>query len=104
MLNQLYLVGRIKKIEIKEVDILNLTLEVQKSYQNKEGEYESDYIDVTLYSNIAKNSKDYIHENDLVGIRGRLAQEVNRPLRIEVEKVTFLSSNRTQNNMGKGEI
>lgn len=96
MLNQTILVGRIaKEVEIKELDegkkVSYLTLAVQRSYKNEEGEYETDFVPVTLWNGIAANVAEYCRQGDLIGVKGRI-QSDNNGLVIVADKVTFLSS------------
>ena len=96
MLNQTILVGRIvKEVEVLETDngrkVAYLTLAVQRSYKNEEGEYETDFVPCTLWNAIAENVAEYCKKGDLVGIKGRIQNE-NNGIVIVTEKVTFLSS------------
>lgn len=98
MLNQFTLVGRVTKTpEIMEnqdgskFTILNLA--VPRNFKNKNGEYETDFIDCTLWKGIAENTCNYIKKGDMVGIRGKI-QNLNNTAQLQLiaEKVTFLSS------------
>ena len=105
MLNQSILVGRIvKEPEVRETEngtkVTNLTLAVQRSYKNVEGEYDTDFISCVLWKGIAETTAEYCKKGDLIGVRGRLQ---NRPLvdaedtklnsvEVVAERVTFLSS------------
>ena len=103
MINQTLLVGRIVRTpEVKQIDgskISNLTIAVPRSYKNIDGEYETDYIDCTLWNGIAENTCHYCNKGDLIGVSGRL--ETNNyekegakiyKTRVVAEKITFLSS------------
>lgn len=98
MLNQIVLVGRIVKIEERETStettLSVVTISVPRSYKNINGEYDIDFIEVTLWNNIAKNTMEYCHKGDLIGIRGRI--ECNKELRIVADKITFLSNKISQ--------
>lgn len=98
MLNEIALVGRITKIsEMMENQdgskfaIINLA--VPRTFKNKNGEYDTDFIDCTLCKDIAENACEYCKKGDIVGIRGRI-QNLNdtAQLQIVAEKVTFLSN------------
>ena len=96
MLNQTILVGRIvKEVEVKETDngrkVAYLTLAVQRSYKNENGEYETDFVPCALWNAIAENVAEYCKKGDLVGVKGRIQNE-NNGIVIVAEKVTFLSS------------
>lgn len=105
MLNQTVLVGRIvKDPELIDTEtgkkVSNLTIAVPRSYKNKDGEYDTDFIDCTLWSGLAENTVEYCKKGDLVGIKGRLETEVYekednstvKNTKLVAEKVTFLSS------------
>ena len=104
MLNQTVLVGRIvRDPEIKETEngakLSSLTLAVPRSYKNEEGVYETDFIDVTLWSNIAVTTSEYCRKGDLVGVKGRIQTdsyekdgEKKFAMNIIADKVSFLSS------------
>lgn len=103
MLNQVVLVGRlIKSPEVKEIEgkkVSNITLAVPRSYKNVNGEYDTDYIDCTLWQGIAENTAEYCKQGDMVGIKGRMETktyekdgEKKYKTNVIAEKVTFLSS------------
>ena len=104
MLNQVVMVGRIvadpKVIENEEgKQVCNVTIAVPRSYKNINGEYDTDFIDVTLFNGIAQNTVEYCKKGDLVGIKGRIQtneivkdDEKNKYTNVVAEKVTFLSS------------
>lgn len=104
MLNQIVLVGRlVKSPEIKETEtgkkVSRITLAVPRSYKNSNGEYESDFINCTLWTGIAENTAEYCKKGDLLGVKGRIQTRVyekddERKYISEViaEKVTFLTS------------
>ena len=103
MLNQVILVGRLvekpTKEKVEEKNITQITLAVPRSYKNADGEYETDFIDCTLWNEIADNVCEWCDKGDLIGIKGRIEQVLIgddesklRDMRIIAEKVTFLSS------------
>ena len=104
MLNQLILVGRLaKKPELKETEkkkkYSHILLAVPRSFKNMDGNYETDFIDCTLWDHIAKNTVEYCECGDILGIRGRLQNNVYEKedkkvyaLEVIAEKVTFLTS------------
>lgn len=98
MLNQIVLVGRIAN-EIKEMtnEELVITVAVPRSYKNENGEYDTDFIPVKLYKNMAENTVAYCKKGDLVGIKGRMqSEEINgfNMISVVAEKLTFLSSSK----------
>ena len=104
MLNQSILVGRIvKEPEIRETEngnkVTNITLAVQRSFKNIEGEYDTDFISCVLWKGIAESTAEYCKKGDLIGVKGRVETynydtENGRRYITEVvaDKVTFLSS------------
>lgn len=97
MLNQIVLVGRlVSDPEIKETENGNkvsvITLAVPRSYKNMNGEYDTDFIPVRLFHQVADTTTEYCRKGDLVGIKGRVARLSGKDLEIIGEKVTFLSN------------
>ena len=81
MLNQIVIVGRlVKDPELRETDsgkkVTNITLAVPRSYKNVSGEYETDFIDCTLWTGIAENTSTYCKKGDLLGVKGRVQTRV----------------------------
>jgi len=107
MMNNYMCVGRIvSDPEIKELEsgkkVSSITVAVQRSYKNAEGEYEADFIDCTLWDSIAGTTAEYCKKGDMIGVKGRLESRIyedaegNKKKRMEViaDKVSFLSSSR----------
>lgn len=100
MLNQIILVGRLTetpKLTITESGkkMINATIAVGRPYKNTEGEYETDFIPVHIYNEMAQNTSEYVQKGDLIGIKGRVETTDDKKLIIITEKVTFLSSHKT---------
>lgn len=105
MLNQVVLVGRlVKDPEVKTAKNGNtyshITLAIPRSYKNVNGEYETDFIDCTLWKLMATNTKEYCRKGDIVGVKGRIESKVYEKddekkyvTEVIAERVTFLSSN-----------
>lgn len=103
MINTVTLVGRlVKDAEVKELEsgkkVCNVTLAVPRSYKNASGEYETDFIDCTLWSGVAETTGTYCQKGDMVGVKGRLQTDyiekdgMNiKELKVVAERVTFLS-------------
>ena len=107
MLNQSIIVGRIvHEPEIRETEngtkVTNITLAVQRSYKNVNGEYDTDYIPCILWKGIAETTTEYCKKGDLIGVRGRIQTKVIEKedntkkylTEVVAERVTFLSGNR----------
>ena len=104
MLNQVVLVGRLVKTpELRVTDngkkTSTITLAVPRNYKNINGEYDTDFLDCTLWTNVAENTSEYCHTGDMVGVKGRIQTRViqnedgskKKKTEIVAEKVTFLS-------------
>lgn len=98
MLNQIVLVGRIantpEMIENQDGSkfaIINLA--VPRTFKNENGEYDTDFIDCTVWTGIAEKVCEYCKKGDVVGIKGRI-QNLNNTAQLQLiaEKVSFLSS------------
>jgi len=105
MLNQIVMVGRlVSDPELKETEsgkkVSNLTLAVPRSYKNEYGEYDTDFVDCTLWTGVAESTAEYCKKGDLIGIKGRVQTDSyensdgkkQKTMRVVAEKVTFLSS------------
>lgn len=108
MLNQVVLVGRIVKtpeLRLTETGkkIATVTLAVPRNYKNMSGEYDTDFLDCTLWTNIAENTAEYCQTGDMVGVKGRIQTRViqnedgskKKKTEIVAEKVTFLAQSPT---------
>lgn len=100
MLNQIVVVGRLVKNPIEEKNeegktLANITLAVPRSYKNANGEYDTDFLEFTLWENTASSTTKYCKKGDIIGIKGRV-ESINTKdgykMRLIAEKVTFLSS------------
>ncbi len=104
MLNQIVLVGRLVKTpELRVTDsgkkISTITLAVPRNYKNIHGEYETDFLDCTLWTNVAENTTEYCQVGDMIGVKGRVQSKIitqddgtkKKKTEIVAEKVTFLA-------------
>ena len=104
MHNLIYLIGRLTKDpERVKLDsgktVTTITVAVNRNFKNSEGIYDVDYIKCTLWNGIAESTCDYTHKGDLVGIKGRIQNNVyvdsenNKKYTYEIiaDKVSFLS-------------
>lgn len=104
MLNQVVLVGRlVRDPELRKTstnkNMSYVTLAIPRSFKNSEGEYETDFVDCTLWEAVAKSTVEYCKKGDIVGVKGRIASRVieedeknKTVLEVIAEKVTFLSN------------
>ena len=117
MLNQVVLVGRIVKTpELKITEngkkTATVTLAVPRSYKNMNGEYDTDFLDCTLWTNIAENTTEYCQTGDMVGVKGRIQTRIiqnedgtkKKKTEIVAEKVTFLAQSPNKKEQPKEEI
>lgn len=113
MLNHVILVGRLtSKSRLLEKEngkkYLKITLAIPRAYKNKVGAYDTDFIDVILWTNIAENTNELCNIGDLIGVKGRIETRViekeienseynkfEKEINVIAEKVTFLSSKKT---------
>ena len=110
MLNQVVLVGRIVKTpELKVTEngkkTSKMTLAVPRNYKNIDGEYDTDFLDCTMWTSVAENTSEYCKQGDLIGIKGRIQTRViekdNSKQTIQeviAEKVTFLAKSKEKND------
>ncbi len=96
MLNQVVLVGRLKEEIEWYDDFAVVTLAVSRPYKNDEGEYDTDIIKCKVGGEMAKNSEEYCHKGDIIGIKGRLENSTGN-VEIIIDKMTFLSSRSNSN-------
>lgn len=104
MMNQVFCVGRLVQdptVETSEngKERTRITLAVPRAYKNADGEYDTDFLDCTLWGQIASNTTEYCHKGDLVGVKGRIETstyekdgEKKKSTHIVADRVTFLSS------------
>ena len=75
MINRVTLVGRLTKdpnfIE-NQVAVANFTVAVNRTFKNKNGEQETDFINVVTFRKQAENVNNYLSKGSLVGIDGRI--------------------------------
>lgn len=106
MVNQIVLVGRIARAPEAKVTengkkYATLTLAVPRNYKNINGEYDTDFLDCTLWSAVAESTSEYCKTGDMIGVKGRVQSRIietqdgtkRRKTEIVAEKVTFLTSN-----------
>ena len=82
MLNNTVLVGRIKYISPDFMDVAVFNSSDKEAY---------DLITVAISENISKHANEYCTLNDLVGVKGKLANKDGK-LVVVADRITFLSS------------
>ena len=117
MLNQVILVGRLVRtpeLQLTETGKKRslITLAVNRGYKNQDGEYETDFLDCTLWTGIAENTAEYCRSGDVIGVKGRLQTWLidnedgtkHKKMEIIADKVTFLASSRKNSNLDNDTI
>lgn len=106
-MNQVGFVGRLVRTpELKTTDnkkqMTWITVAVNRSFKNINGEYDTDFIDCILWDAVAANTVKHCKKGDIISVRGRLQSRVYEKdnekryvLEVIGEKVTFISSVRT---------
>ena len=93
MMNQFIIVGRIVKDLEKDSNVI--TIVIQRHYKNENGEYETDFVDVTIEGTLAKRTIEYCKKGDIIGVKGSIRSEISNDIRkmiLVAERVTLLSS------------
>lgn len=110
MNNLVYLIGRLTKdCELKNnekgLDICKFNIAVTRNFKNTNGNYDTDFINCTTFSQTAKTMTQYCKKGDLIGVFGRVQvrdYEKNGEkyyiTEIIAEKIRFLASNSKQTN------
>ena len=103
-MNNYTLIGRVvKDLEIKESEnkkkYAYLTVAVNRTYKNAEGEYDTDFIDMIVWNELAERVSEYCHKGDLIGVNGRIETRMvtkedhnEKVTSLVCDKVSFLSS------------
>ena len=117
MLNSIVLVGRLvqtPELQVTETGrkVSTVTLAVGRTYKILNGEYDTDFFDCILWTNVAENTAEYCKTGDVIGVKGRLQtrliekEDGTKYKKVEVvaERVTFLASSKTNKNLENLEI
>ncbi len=117
MINQITLIGRVvEKPIIRKFDdgfsAATLNLAVTRPFKNMEGNYDCDFIKVSLWNGVAQSASDYCDMGDIVGVKGRIVNKDSEvkfeidnktlskkiyALEIIGERVVFISTSRKKN-------
>lgn len=105
MINQVTLVGRLTKnpelkVTTEGTPVSNVILAVNRQYKNSHGDFDTDFVQCTLWKKAAENTVQYCRKGSVVGITGRIQtrhydnQDGKRIYVTEVvaESIRFLSS------------
>lgn len=77
MLNQVALVGRLTKdVEVRYTSegnaIATVTIAIQRTFKNNDGEYKTDFIRCVLWNKTAENTALYCSKGTVIGVTGKL--------------------------------
>ncbi|MFB5661038.1 single-stranded DNA-binding protein [Alteribacillus sp. HJP-4] len=109
MFNQVTLVGRFTKDPVLTYTndgtaVCNFVLAVQRSFRNQHGDFDADFVPVTLWRKQAENTSLYCHKGALVGINGRINtrlyenkdQQRVQAIEVNADQIRFLKLNPSQ--------
>lgn len=106
MINNVVLVGRLVRqpelITTQEGKIVtNVTLAVARPFKNTvTGEYDTDFINISMWENLAKHVVEYCGKGSIIGVRGRLTHRTLdvpnykslRVVEVVADKVSFIQT------------
>ena len=117
MLNQVILIGRlVKKPELRVseggVNYIKATLAVQSEFKNKDGDYDTEFLEFTAFGKLAENTSKYCDKGSLLNIVGGLNNNVYKDkngvnhyqLSIIANKVSFLSRSVKKEEKQDGDV
>ena len=112
MINNVILVGRLVKtpeLLLTETGkkLSMITLAVPRPYKNLNGEYDTDFVDCTLWTGIAENTAEYCKTGDVIGVKGRLQSRIienddgskYKRVDVVVERVSFIASSKSNSDV-----
>ncbi len=107
MHNYFHFFGRlVADIEVTETSkgksVGELRIAVKREFKNFNGEYDTDFMKISLWEAVALNSQQYLKKGDQVLVSGRLStskydlgdEKYLNVVELVGEKVTFISSNK----------
>lgn len=107
-MNNYTLIGRlVKDLEVKESENKKkygyITVAVNRTYKNAEGNYDTDFIDMIVWNDIAERISEYCHKGDLIAVNGRIETRMTtvddhneKVTSLVCDKVTFLQSKKNE--------
>ena len=120
-MNHVSLVGRLtRNPEFKTLpsgnSVATFTLAINRNFKNKDGEYETDFISISVFGKQAENVSGYVFKGSLIGVEGRIqtrsydAQDGSKRYVTEViaDHVEYMERKKEENNplenKGEGQI
>ena len=118
MLNQVVLIGRLTRDpELRYtpgngVPVASFTLAVDRSFTNKQGEREADFINIVTWRKQAENCANYLKKGSLTAVAGRLqirsyedSQGIKRKAaEVVADNVRFLDRGRSNDQAQTGDL
>lgn len=114
MINRVIITGRLTKdVELKYSQsgnaVANMTVAVNRTFANAQGEKETDFINVVVFRKQAENAANFLQKGSLVGVDGRIqsrsyeGQDGRRVYVTEVvaESVQFLEPKGNDNGQSR---
>lgn len=110
MFNNVILIGRLtEKPTVKTYEdglkVCNITLAVLRPFKNSSGEFDTDFIPVSLWYANAQNAQEYCEKGEMVCIKGRLSQKIQQinnvnyhSIEVIGEKIIFLGNKQRNDN------
>ncbi len=105
MLNQVVLVGRLTHDpEIKILEdgrkVADIALAVQRPFKNVDGQYDTDFIRITVWEGLATAIESYANKGVMIAVKGRLQcwkyelpdEKRLSMLEVVAERISYLSS------------
>jgi len=99
-MNTVIIIGKVTNLsDIRTLEsgvkVANVDVEIERTYANSDGVYESDTFSVTLWKSLAENLQEVVSVGDTIGVKGRLVEKTTskgfRLCEIVAEKVTAIS-------------
>ena len=106
-MNKVLLVGRLTKDVVVATTTNNKeysfnTIAVKRDYKNKDGKYDSDYINLTIQEPITKFLKEYVSKGDMVEIEGKWRNKKDKDNHnvdyVQVETLSIVVKAQTSND------
>ena len=115
-MNKVIIIGRLTKdVELLETQggtpLARLSIAVNRSYKNSDGEREADFFNVTVWGNQAENCRKYLEKGRQVAIQGELRNDTytdkngdkRTSTTINAQEVEFIGSAATSGEKVKKE-
>ncbi len=113
-MNKVVLVGRLTKDpELRNTNsglpVTSFTVAINRTFKNKDGNYDTDFINVSIFGKQAENVSKYCFKGSQVGIDGRIqtrsydAEDGTKRYVTEIvaDNVEFLGSKKDSSNSGR---